>query len=255
MAHRSAPALLLAVISVLSTAPACSSSDGGSEAGSTTTPTASATEAATTGTASSDPTTNPTTGVDPSTGVATTEPTTAPTTAPTTEPPGGTSTGEPGTTPGGEASSDPSVGTTGSGTTGGESTGGSLTASAVLEPKSGSQVTGTVLFSDLGGGTVDLVITLANVEPPGTHALHIHEIPDCSAPDGNSTGPHWNPPPTMLGELGTVEIADDGTGVFMKSDLWSIGTGADNDVVNHSIIIHAEAGGGTRIACGVIAKD
>ena len=251
MAHRSAPALLLAVFSVLSTASACSSSGDGSEAGSTTTPTASATEAATTGTASSDPTTNPTTGVDPSTGVETT----APTTAPTTDPSGGTSTGEPGTTLGSESSSDPSAGTTGTGTTGGESTGGSLTASAILEPKSDSQVTGTVLFSDLGGGTVDLVITLANVEPPGTHALHIHEIPDCSAPDGNSTGPHWNPPPTMLGELGTVEIADDGTGVFMKSDLWSIGTGADNDVVNHSIIIHAEAGGGTRIACGVIAKD
>ncbi len=246
MAHRSTPALLLAVLSI-STALACSSSgDGGSEAGSTTAPTASATEAAT-GTASSDPTTNPTTGVDPSTGVATNEP--------TTEPPGSTSTSEPGTTLASEASSDPSAGTTSSGTTGGESTGGSLTASSVLEPKSGSQVTGTALFTDLGGGTVDLVITLANVEPPGTHALHIHEVPDCSAADGNSTGPHWNPPPTMLGELGTVEIADDGTGVFMKSDLWSIGTGADNDVVNHSIIIHADADGGTRIACGVIAKD
>ena len=98
-------------------------------------------------------------------------------------------------------------------------------------------------------------ITLAGVEPPGTHALHIHEIPDCSAPDGMSTGSHWNPPPTMLGELGTVEIADDGTGVFMKTDLWSIGTGETNDVVDHSIIIHAESGGGTRIACGVIAKD
>ena len=76
-----------------------------------------------------------------------------------------------------------------------------------------------------------------------------------SAEDGTSTGMHWNPKGTMLGELGMVDIAEDGTGTFMKTDAWSIGTGEVNDVVNHSIIIHADPEGGTRIACGVIAAD
>lgn len=152
----------------------------------------------------------------------------------------------------------PSTTTTGdtvADTEGDSTTAALVTASATLEPKSGSQASGTVLFTDAGDGTVDLVIELAGVTPPGTHALHIHEFPDCSAPDGESTGMHWNPQGTTLGELGTVEIADDGTGTFTKSDAWSIGTGEFNDVVGRSIIIHADPNGGTRIACGVIAKD
>ena len=237
---------LRSLLCAATTLAACSSADvGDSDATAATTATTSA--AGSTGPA----TTDASEGSGTSTG--------APTTAPTTEPTTGATTGEPATSlasEGSDTSAGTSTDTTGSDSGSESSTGAAaLTASAILEPKSGSQVTGTVLFTDLGDGTVDLVITLAGVEPPGTHALHIHEIPDCSAPDGMSTGSHWNPPPTMLGELGTVEIADDGTGVFMKTDLWSIGTGETNDVVDHSIIIHAESGGGTRIACGVIAKD
>ena len=241
---------LRSLLSAATTLAACSSADvGDSDATAATTATTSA--AGSTGPATTD--------ASEGSGTSTGAPTTAPTTESTTEPTTGATTGEPATSlasEGSDTSAGTSTDTTGSDSGSESSTGAAaLTASAILEPKSGSQVTGTVLFTDLGGGTVDLVITLAGVEPPGTHALHIHEIPDCSAPDGMSTGSHWNPPPTMLGELGTVEIADDGTGVFMKTDLWSIGTGETNDVVDHSIIIHAESGGGTRIACGVIAKD
>ncbi len=241
---------LRSLLCAATTLAACSSADvGDSDATAATTATTSA--AGSTGPATTD--------ASEGSGTSTGAPTTAPTTEPTTEPTTGATTGEPATSlasEGSDTSAGTSTDTTGSDSGSESSTGAAaLTASAILEPKSGSQVTGTVLFTDLGGGTVDLVITLAGVEPPGTHALHIHEIPDCSAPDGMSTGSHWNPPPTMLGELGTVEIADDGTGVFMKTDLWSIGTGETNDVVDHSIIIHAESGGGTRIACGVIAKD
>jgi len=142
-------------------------------------------------------------------------------------------------------------------TTAGDSTTGpgAVTASADLEPKSGSMAMGTAVFTDNGNGGADLVIELTGVEPPGMHALHIHEFPDCSAEDGTSTGMHWNPKGTMLGELGLVEIAEDGTGTFMKTDAWSIGTGMPNDVVNHSIIIHGDDAGGVRVACGVITQD
>jgi superoxide dismutase, Cu-Zn family len=130
-----------------------------------------------------------------------------------------------------------------------------VSASATLEPKSGSMAMGSAMFTANGRDWSDLVIDLQGVMPPGTHALHIHVFPDCSAEDGTSTGDHWNPRGTMLGELGTVEIAEDGTGTFTKSDAWSIGTGAENDVVGRSIIIHQNPDGGPRIACGVIELD
>lgn len=131
-----------------------------------------------------------------------------------------------------------------------------VSASANLEPRSDSTAMGTATFTLGGDGTVSLVVDLTGVAPPdAAHGLHIHEVGDCSAPDGTSTGNHWNPRGTTLGELGTVDIDGDGAGVFMKSDAWSIGTGEVNDVVGHSIIIHADPDGGTRIACGVIELD
>jgi superoxide dismutase, Cu-Zn family len=237
------------VLSCAMTIVGCSSADPGDTDTSTTAPqTSSATEPAT---GSTGPTTNgPTTGssTDPGTTVDTPTTTPDPTTSGTTEQ---SMTGDP------DATSLPGTDTGMSETTEGSETTGApvTTASSSLDPKSGSQVTGSAVFTDIGGGQAELVIKLSNVTPPGTHALHIHELPDCSADDGTSTGDHWNPNGTMLGELGTVEIADDGTGVFMKSDAWTIGSGQFDDVVDHSIIIHAEANGGTRIACGVIAKD
>jgi len=193
------------------------------------------------------------------------------TTATTTETPGsgtaestgpqatGSTTGDaPQTTSTGDEPESTSTATDPDSTSGdGDSTTGSAaaTASAALEPRSGSEASGSAVFTDAGDGTANLVIDLQGVMPPGTHALHIHEFPDCSADDGSSAGDHWNPEGTMLGELGTVEIAEDGTGVFMKSDAWSVGTGMENDVVGRSIIIHADPDGGPRIACGVITLD
>jgi Cu-Zn family superoxide dismutase len=163
---------------------------------------------------------------------------------------GSTSTGDP---PGGTTSTGDAPGTSSSGADE-STTAGVVSASAMLEPRSGSNASGTAVFTWDGGATVDLVIELAGVLPPGMHGLHIHEFPDCSADDASSAGMHWNPV-GMIGELGNIEIAEDGTGVFMKSDAWTIGTTDINDVVGHSIVIHADPDGGTRIACGVITLD
>ena len=230
--------LLLCAVSMVG----CSSNDAGdTDASTTATQTAGVTEAQTGSTTAT--TTDPTTDAPTSTGTPTTGPT--------------STTGDAGTTASEGSSSEPATNSGTTDTTGTSETTGAVavTASSTLEPKSGSQAAGTVLFTDAGGGMANLVIELSGVTLAGTNGLHIHEFPDCSAPDGLSTGNHWNPNGTMIGELGTVEIAEDGTGVFMKSDAWSIGTGQFDDVVAHSIIIHAEANGGTRIACGVIAKD
>ncbi|MBC8070368.1 MAG: superoxide dismutase family protein [Deltaproteobacteria bacterium] len=144
------------------------------------------------------------------------------------------------------------------GSSGSESSTGApaVTASANLEPRSDSTAMGTATFTVGGDGSVSLVVDLTGVAPAdAAHGLHIHEVGDCSAPDGTSTGDHWNPKGTTLGELGTVDIDGGGAGVFNKTDAWSVGTGEVNDVVGRSIIIHADPDGGTRIACGVIELD
>src|SRR4030095_14168005 len=62
---------------------------------------------------------------------------------------------------------------------------------ATIESKSGSHVTGKAVFHE-EGGKVMLKIEIEGAEP-GTHAVHLHETGDCTAPDGASAGGHWNP--------------------------------------------------------------
>src|SRR3989441_2372285 len=64
-------------------------------------------------------------------------------------------------------------------------------AAAQLEPKSGSQVTGTVTFTKVGD-EVQVVADIQNLKP-GKHGFHIHEKGDCSAADAASAGGHFNP--------------------------------------------------------------
>src|SRR4051794_29660296 len=64
-------------------------------------------------------------------------------------------------------------------------------AAAALEPKSGSKVTGTVMFTKVGD-ELQVVADIQNLTP-GKHGFHIHEKGDCSAPDASSAGAHFNP--------------------------------------------------------------
>src|SRR5258705_7252674 len=64
-------------------------------------------------------------------------------------------------------------------------------ASAKIEARSGSTVSGTATFTETKGGV--LVEIEIHHAPPGWHAAHIHEKGDCSAEDGTSAGGHFNP--------------------------------------------------------------
>lgn len=145
-------------------------------------------------------------------------------------------------------------------------------ASATIEGKSGSTTAGAATFTSDGKNvTLKLEVTGA---PAGEHAVHIHVKPDCSSPDAESAGDHWNPTteghgkfgaePFHLGDIGNMTVGADGKGaISLTTDLWSIATGQMNDIVDHSIVIHASpddfvsqpaGNAGTRIGCGVIKR-
>ncbi len=145
-------------------------------------------------------------------------------------------------------------------------------AEAMIEGRSGSEMSGMAIFAETDGSvTVTVEIEKA---PPGIHAAHLHEFGDCSAMDGKSAGGHWNPT-TMahgkwgeeqfhLGDLGNIDVGEDGLGsITLTTDRWSLGTGEDDDIVGLGIIVHASAddfttqptgAAGGRIGCGVVVK-
>lgn len=143
-------------------------------------------------------------------------------------------------------------------------------ATATLESRSGSTVTGVATFEQLGD-QVSLVLTVSGATP-GTHAAHLHLVPDCSAADATSAMGHWNPEmvnhglpvaePHHMGDCGNFTVGGDGKGKLIINADWSIATGDANDVIGHSIVVHASpddgatqnppGNAGARVACGVI---
>ncbi len=150
---------------------------------------------------------------------------------------------------------------------------GEKTAVATIEPRSGSSVEGRAVFTQTDG-QVTLRLELRKL-PPGVHAVHLHEVGDCTAPDASSAGSHWNPTraehgkwgavPFHLGDIGNVSAASDGSAAFaMTTDQWRVGDGSTRDVVGRSVVVHEKAddfktqptgAAGGRIGCGVVRLD
>jgi Cu-Zn family superoxide dismutase len=147
--------------------------------------------------------------------------------------------------------------------------GGGARATATIEARSGSTVSGNATFTEVKGGV--LVEIDVHHAPPGWHAAHIHEKGDCSAEDGSSAGGHFNPttknhgsphaPEHHAGDLGNLWVDEHGEGrhVLLMPDL----TVADgpSSVRGRALIVHASVddlvtqptgNAGGRIGCGVI---
>jgi superoxide dismutase, Cu-Zn family len=144
------------------------------------------------------------------------------------------------------------------------------TATATLAGREGSGISGVVTFTE-GAGGVTIVADVAGVPNPGPHGFHIHETGDCSAADFTSAGGHFNPGGNQhgapdaadrhAGDLGNIEVGDDGSGhLELTSDRITVSPGA-NSVVGRAVILHEKAddlvsqptgAAGGRIACGVI---
>lgn len=144
-------------------------------------------------------------------------------------------------------------------------------AEAILQSKSGSEVTGNVIFTE-SYGTVSMIATVKNASP-GEHAIHIHEEGDCSADDGSSAKGHWNPTGEEhgkwnsdsfhKGDIGNIVVDENGEGTISRdTDKWCLG--CDNttkDILGKAIIVHIgsddfssqpSGAAGERIACGEI---
>lgn len=149
-------------------------------------------------------------------------------------------------------------------------------ATVTLQSQEGSNISGTVTFTQSpDGGAVTIQASVSGVESAGPHGFHVHETGDCSAPDFTSTGGHFNPTNAPhggpddaehhAGDLGNIEIGDDGTGSLdLASTMLTLEEGAPNSLVGKAVILHAgqddfetqptgDAGG--RLACGVIGMS
>jgi superoxide dismutase, Cu-Zn family len=138
---------------------------------------------------------------------------------------------------------------------------------AQLEPKSASQVTGTVTFTKVGD-EIQVVADIQNLKP-GKHGFHIHEKGDCSAADAASAGAHFNPtqkhhggpmtPDHHSGDLGNVEA--DASGKAHLDWKGKLSLSGNDSIIGRSIVVHEKeddlktdpsGNSGARIACGVI---
>lgn len=142
-----------------------------------------------------------------------------------------------------------------------------------MEPKSDSQVTGEVTFTE-ADGEVKMMAVLTGLTP-GDHAIHIHDKADCSSADGKSTGGHWNPTNTPHGKWGaeegyhkgdignfTADAEGNATVEFATSE-WCIGCDdSTKNIVGKGVIVHQgvddftsqpSGAAGARVSCtGII---
>lgn len=143
-----------------------------------------------------------------------------------------------------------------------------------MTPKSGSEVSGTVTFTEEKDGQVMMMAYLSGLTP-GAHAIHLHESADCSSEDGKSTGGHWNPTFEPHGAWGSTEgfhrgdignfTADESGNatVHFMTDLWSLGGDDETtNIIGKAVIVHEgtddlisqpSGAAGARVSCtGII---
>lgn len=146
-----------------------------------------------------------------------------------------------------------------------------IRAMADLQGAPGSNVIGTVTFSEQAGGQVQVVARVEGLTP-GEHGFHVHETGACDPPDFSSAGGHFAPadnqhgglddPQSHAGDLGNITVGDDGIGTLdVTTGKISLGAGA-NSVLGKAVVVHAGADdlisqptgdAGGRVACGIIA--
>ena len=140
---------------------------------------------------------------------------------------------------------------------------------AVVRPTTGSTCHGVVRFQDTGEG-LRIVADIEGLDPNSTHAFHVHQYGDATAPDGTSAGGHYNPEgmphgrPTDVkrhaGDLGNLVADAAGNAHYEIVDNDLTVAGLINPVIGRAVIIHRDkdkfvqptGAAGPRIGIGII---
>jgi len=125
---------------------------------------------------------------------------------------------------------------------------------ANLEAKSGSELSGTAILEQRPEGV--MVTVEVDDLPAGTHAVHVHQMADCSAPDASSAGEHFNPEneahgvppsePRHLGDLGNLEVKEDGGRLEILVPDATLDPTDPMSFANRAIIVHEKADTGAQ---------
>jgi Cu-Zn family superoxide dismutase len=150
------------------------------------------------------------------------------------------------------------------------------TGRAVIQATSdGSAVDGSAVLMDKADG-LEVTVQVSGVSP-GKHGLHVHEFGSC-ADGGKAAGSHYNPdgvahgflPSDGLakahpGDLGNLEVAEDGTGILAATLPGVRLSGSKYSVGGRAIVLHEKlddfgqptGNAGGRIGCGpiIITKE
>jgi superoxide dismutase, Cu-Zn family len=139
---------------------------------------------------------------------------------------------------------------------------------AVLHPTATNNTRGTITFTQ-GDDDVHVRGTIEGLSS-GTHGFHVHQLGDCSAPDGTSAGGHFAPrgephgAPSdehrHVGDLGNV-VADESGRAQVDHHDEHLALSGSRSIIGRAVIVHAGAddletqptgAAGPRVACGVI---
>lgn len=141
-------------------------------------------------------------------------------------------------------------------------------AAAELLARSGSQVSGSVQFSQYA----DKLVIEARLSglTPGEHGFHIHDKGDCSAADASSAGGHFNPAGKAHGHHGQHDrhagdlpnlVADAQGNAVLRVESTSLKLQGEQGIAGRSVVVHADpddyrsqpaGNSGKRVACGRI---
>ena len=147
------------------------------------------------------------------------------------------------------------------------------TASAELKNADGKPA-GTAQFQETKDGVL-VTLRVRNL-PPGLHAVHIHAVGKCEAPQFTTAGGHFNPTQKTHGvlspggphggDLPNLVVPASGKldfETFAPGLSLTTGPGAVLDADGTAIVVHAKADdhqsqpsgdSGDRIACGVLSR-